>query len=209
MKPETNRLIALILALVVAGGVVTAGALFVAGGRPKTISAGTASIGGPFTLTAADGSTVSDRTYRGKWQIIFFGYTNCPDACPLALSKLSVALEKLGPDASKLQALFITIDPERDTQQALSDYLKSFDSRIVGLTGSKAQIDYVAKEFRVYVAPQKSSDSKDYVVDHSAYFYLMDPRGDFVNVLAPDLSGEAIADRLRKEMSLSSLWGGK
>jgi protein SCO1/2 len=208
MKPKTRLLIAVILALVAAGGV-TAGALFLAGGRAGMTASGTALIGGPFSLIAADGSAVSDRTYRGKWQIIYFGYTYCPDACPVALTKLSLALEKLGADASKLQALFITIDPERDTQQALSEYLKSFDSRIVGLTGSKAQIDDVAKEFRVYVAPQKSSDSKDYVVDHSAYFYLMDPRGDFVNVLAPDLSGEAIADRLRKEMSLSSLWGGK
>jgi protein SCO1 len=203
MKPKSRPLMALIVALVAAAGVVTAGALFLAGGRPRMIASGTALIGGPYTLIAADGATVSDRTYRGKWQVIYFGYTYCPDACPVALTKLSLALEQLGADASKLQALFITVDPERDTQQVLSDYLKSFDSRIVGLTGSKAQIDGVAKEFRVYVAPQKSGGS-DYLVDHSAYFYLMDPRGNFISVLAPDLSGEQIADRLRKEMSHSS-----
>jgi protein SCO1/2 len=200
MRPKARPLIALILELFAVGGGVTAGALFVAGGRPKMIASGTASIGGPFTLIAADGSTVSDQSYRGKWRVIYFGYTFCPDACPVALTKLSLALELLAADASKLQALFITVDPERDTRQVLSDYMKAFDSRIVGLTGAKAQIDSVTKEYRVYVAPQKSGGGNDYLVDHSAYFYLMDPQGTFIDVLGPDLSGEEIADRLRKEM---------
>ena len=196
MKPKTRLLIAVILALVAAGGV-TAGALFLAGGRAGMTASGTALIGGPFSLIAADGSAVSDRTYRGKWQIIYFGYTYCPDACPVALTKLSLALEKLGADASKLQALFITVDPERDTQQVLSEYLKSFDSRIVGLTGSKAQIDDVAKEFRVYVAPQKT-DGDDYLVDHGAYAYVVNPQGKFANVIAGDAAGAEMAKKLRE-----------
>ena len=138
----------------------------------------------------------------GKWRVIYFGYIYCPDARPIALTKLSEALEKLGADANKLQALFITVDPERDTHRFW--HLKAFDSPIVALTGSKAQIDTVVKEERVYVAPQKSGGSNDYLVDHSAFFYLMDLQGPVIDVLAPDLSGEEIADRLRKEMSHST-----
>jgi protein SCO1/2 len=204
MKPKVRLLISLILAVIAVGAVVTAGALLVASGRPGVVASGKAAIGGPFTLTAADGSTVSDQTYRGKWLVIFFGYTHCPDACPIALTTLSQALEKLGADASKLQALFITVDPERDTRQVLSDYLTAFDSRIVALTGDQAAINKVIKEYRVFVAPQKKDEGGDYLVDHSAYFYLMDPQGAFIGVFAPDSSGEEIADRLRKEMSHSS-----
>jgi protein SCO1/2 len=188
------------LALLGAGAAVAT--RLIVGAPPRVTSSGTASVGGPFTLVATDGATVSDQTYRGKWRIIYFGYTFCPDACPVALAKLSTALEKVGPGAGKLQALFITVDPQRDTQRVMSEYLKSFDSRIAGLTGSQAQIDSIVKEYRVYAAPQKTGGS-DYLVDHSAYFYVMDPQGNFVNVLDPDLTGEEIADRLRKAMNNS------
>jgi protein SCO1/2 len=199
MNPKSRLLFAVAVALVVISVGVTASVLFVAGVRPGVATSGTAQIGGPFTLVATDGATVSDRTYRSKWQIIFFGYTSCPDACPVALSKLSIALEKLGPDADKVHAIFITIDPQRDTLEILAEYLKSFDSRIVGLTGSQAQIDQAIKEYRVYAAPRKTGGA-DYLIDHSAFFYLMDPQGTFRNVLDPSLSGEEIADRLRKEI---------
>ncbi len=158
------------------------------------------SIGGPFTLVATDGKTVTDQTYRGKWLFIYFGYTFCPDACPTALNNISVALEKLGAEADKIQPLFITVDPKRDTPQVMGDYLKSFDPRIVGLTGSQAQTDGVAKAYRVYVAPQENGGD-DYAVDHSAYFYLMDPQGKFVNVIAGDVPGDQMADKLRKMMA--------
>ncbi len=157
------------------------------------------SIGGPFTLVATDGKTVTDQTYRGKWLFIYFGYTFCPDACPTALNNISVALEKLGAEADKIQPLFITVDPKRDTPQVMGDYLKSFDPRIVGLTGSQAQTDGVAKAYRVYVATQENGG--DYAVDHSAYFYLMDPQGKFVNVIAGDVPGDQMADKLRKMMA--------
>src|SRR5438093_1480707 len=102
----------------------------------KVVSSGTAAIGGPFTLETADATTITDQTYRGKWMMIYFGYTSCPDACPTALTNMSLALEKLGNESDKLQALFITVDPARDTREVMSSYLKSFDSRIVGLVGS-------------------------------------------------------------------------
>jgi protein SCO1/2 len=121
---------------------------------------------------------------------------------PDALNNISVALEKLGSQAVRIQPLFITVDPKRDTRQVMADYLKAFDHRIVGLTGSQAQTDSAAKAYRVYVAPQKS-DGNDYLVDHSAYFYLMDPQGKFVNVIAGDVPGDQMADKLRKMMAHS------
>ena len=197
MNPKAKILITLAVALVVIAAGVMASMLFIAGVRPGVATSGTGLIGGPFTLVATDGATVSDQTYRGKWQIIYFGYTFCPDACPVALSKLSIALEKLGSDADKAQAIFITVDPQRDTQQVLAEYLKSFDSRVAGLTGPQAEIEKVIKEYRVYAAPQKTGGN-DYLVDHSSYFYLMDPQGTFRNVLDPSSSGEELAERLRK-----------
>lgn len=166
----------------------------------KSSASGVVAIGGPFTLVAADGTTVTDQTYRGKWLLIYFGYTFCPDACPTALNNMSVALEKLGSEAGDIQPLFITVDPKRDTPQVMADYLKSFDSRIVGLTGTEAQTDSVAKTYRVYTAPQKT-DGDDYTVDHSAYLYLMDPNGKFVNVIAGEASGDEMATKLRNLMA--------
>jgi protein SCO1/2 len=168
----------------------------------RTTTTGTASIGGPFTLEATNGRTVSDETFRGKWRLMFFGYTFCPDVCPAALNNISVALEKLGADADKLQPLFITVDPHRDTRQVMAEYLKSFDPRIIGLSGSQDQIASVVKEYRVYAAAEKSTTGgEDYVVSHSAYLYLMDPQGEFVNVIQGAASGDDMAAWLRKQMS--------
>jgi protein SCO1/2 len=170
----------------------------------KTIATGTASIGGPFTLVSTNGDTVTDRIYRGKWLLIFFGYTFCPDACPTALYNITGALEKLGPDASKVQPLFITVDPQRDTREVMAEYLQSFDSRIIGLTGTQAQIDRVVKEYRMYAAPQKRDGDDQYQVSHSAYIYLMDAQGKFVNVIEGSAAGEEIAAWLHKEMDRPS-----
>ncbi|HJU11309.1 MAG TPA: SCO family protein [Candidatus Binataceae bacterium] len=206
MKINLRTAIAVTLALaVVALGGAWALLLFE---RPVATAArsGTAAIGGPFSLAATNGQTVTDQTYRGKWQFIFFGYTFCPDACPTALNNISIALEKLGTDANKLQPLFITVDPHRDTQKVMTDYLKSFDSRVIGLTGTQEQIDRVVKEYRVYVSRDKSDDQKadDYLVSHSAYIYLMDPAGKFVDVIQGNESGEAIAEWLHKRMARAS-----
>lgn len=169
---------------------------------PKIATSGTAAIGGPFTLVSTTSNNVTDQTYRGKWLLIFFGYTFCPDACPTALNNISIALEKLGADADKLQPLFVTVDPHRDTREVMAEYLKSFDSRIVGLTGPQDQIDRVVKEYRVYVASQKSDSGDDnYFVSHSAYIYLMDPKGRFVNVIQGSEGGEEIGAWLRKQMT--------
>ncbi|HEX9248588.1 MAG TPA: SCO family protein, partial [Gemmatimonadaceae bacterium] len=131
-----------------------------------------------------------------------FGYTSCPDACPTALNSMSVALEKLGSRAGELQPLFVTIDPQRDTRDLMTNYLTSFDPRIVGLTGTEDQIDSVIKEYRLYVSREKpDTDGNGYLVSHSSYIYLMDPQGAFVRVIHSDATGDDIATWLRKEMA--------
>jgi len=203
MRPSFKILIAIILTLAAAGALGAAWVSLVEAPAPKVATSGTAAIGGPFTLVSTNDGNVTDQTYRGKWLLIFFGYTFCPDACPTALNNISVALEKLGADAGKLQPLFVTVDPQRDTREVLAEYLKSFDSRIIGLTGPQDQIDRVVKEYRVYVASQKSETQGDdnYLVSHSAYIYLMDPQGKFVNVIQGSEGGEEIATWLRKQMA--------
>src|SRR5712675_783338 len=173
MSSRLKFLIIVAPALLAAGVFTTAVALRIVSPVPKVITSGTAAVGGPFALVATNGEDVSDETYRGKWLLIFFGYTSCPDACPTALNNISVALEKLGSDAAKLQALFVTVDFHRDTREVMRDYLQSFDPRIIGLTGTLDQIDRVAKEYRVYVAQQKSEsdEANNYLVSHSAYIY--------------------------------------
>jgi len=208
----TSKSLILALALVALGALATAGTLLVMRPAPrtltsgpaivgKTIRTGTATIGGPFALVSTNGENVSDQSYRGKWLLIFFGYTFCPDVCPTSLNDMSVALEKLGSDVNDIQPLFITVDPQRDTRQVMAEYLKSFDPRIVGLTGTQAQIDSVVKEYRVYAESQKAEGDENYLVSHSAYVYLMDPRGTFVNVIQAGTSGEEMAAWVRKEMA--------
>jgi protein SCO1 len=164
---------------------------------PARVASSPVTIGGPFTLTAADGTTATDQTYRGKWLLVYFGYTFCPDTCPTALNEIAGVLERLGPDAAKLQPLFITVDPERDTPEVMGKYVDSFDPRIVGLTGSPQQIADTAKEYGVYYTPHKSGkDDGDYLIEHSSYIYIMDPRGIFVKAFDPDTPADRIAESL-------------
>jgi protein SCO1/2 len=212
----TPRPLVLVLSLVAAAGIAAVGVWFETGPRTptsqsaivgKAVRTGTPAIGGPFTLVSTNGESVTDQTFRGRWLLIFFGYTSCPDVCPTALANVSAALEKFGPDTSRLQPLFITVDPLRDTRDVMANYLTSFDARILGLTGTQAQIDQVTKAYRVYVALDKSEKGgDDYLVSHSAYLYLMDPKGTFVNVIEGKEDGDAIASWLWKEMTGSTRW---
>lgn len=162
-------------------------------------------IGGPFTLIAPDGTTVTDQTFRGKWLLVYFGYTLCPNTCPMTLNEIATALEKLGTDAAKMQPLFITVDPQRDTRKVLEQYTRSFDPRIVGLTGNPQQIDAVIQEYGAYSVRHKTGPSpEDYVMDHSTYLYLMDPGGKFVRAFDADTSGDRIADALRELLTQPS-----
>jgi protein SCO1/2 len=161
MKCRLRILIILIAAFADVGTVAATVALRSVGPVPRIATSGVAAIGGPFTLVATNGENVSDQAYRGKWLLIFFGYTFCPDACPTALNNISLALERLGSDADKLRPLFITVDPQRDTREVLSDYLRSFDSRITGLTGTQNQIDRVVKAGKQILARPQCIGSHD------------------------------------------------
>lgn len=159
---------------------------------------GTVSIGGPFTLTDGDGKQVTDETYRGKWLVVYFGYTYCPDACPTGLNNIAGALKLLGADADKVQPLFITVDPERDTAAAMKAYAAAFDNRIVGLTGTPEQIATVARVYRVYY--KRVGEGDDYLMDHSVVIYVMDPDGRYSAVVRHNASPAEIADTLKKRL---------
>lgn len=169
---------------------------------PWSALAAGVTVGGAFRLTAPDGTTVTDQTYRGKWLLVYFGYTSCPDSCPTALFEIASALAKLGPDAAGLQPLFITIDPERDTRKVMGEYVGSFDRRIVGLTGTQHEIDVVAKAYGVY-ATRHDSDEANHLFDHSGYIYLMSPKGTFVRGFDHDWSGNQMAAKIHEAMTSS------
>jgi len=171
----------------------------VMGERPVGAATSAVTIGGRFTLSTPDGTTVTDRTYRGKWLLVYFGYTFCPNSCPTTLLEIATALKKLGPDAAKVQPLFITIDPRRDTPEVMQQYTQSFDPRIVGLSGTEQQIAAVAHEYGAYyVRHGTGPDARDYVMDHSTYLYVMDPDGKFVSAFDSGTAADRIADTLRK-----------
>lgn len=164
-----------------------------------TQAAAPVTVGGPFTLTAPDGTAVTDLTYRGKWLLVFFGFTFCPNTCPTTLIEIATTLEKLGADAERLQAIFITVDPARDTPSVLAAYTGSFDSRIVGLSGTDTQIADVAKAYGAYYAAHRTgTDADDYVMDHGTYIYLMNPQGNFVRAFDADTGSEHIAKSVRE-----------
>jgi protein SCO1/2 len=140
---------------------------------------GPSAIGGPFTLVDQDGKTLTAQDMRGKPYLVFFGYTHCPDVCPTTLFEISEVLHAMGKDANRINALFISVDPERDTPAVIKDYLSSFDPHLRGATGSQTQLDAVEKAYRVYAKKVPTKDG-DYSMDHSAVVYLMDKQGRFV-----------------------------
>ncbi|WP_237477999.1 SCO family protein [Lichenibacterium dinghuense] len=165
------------------GILVILGALVVQhAGAPGPAASG---IGGPFALVDGDGRPVTEASFAGEPTLVFFGYTHCPDVCPTTLDAISQTLTALGPD-KRVRALFVTLDPERDTPAVMKDYLSSFDPRIVGLTGSQAAVDKIAHEYRVYAKKVPTGDG-GYSVDHTGVVYLMDGRGNFVESFNPDL----------------------
>jgi protein SCO1/2 len=176
---KTSR-IALILGAFLAGLVLFfVTILIVTGYAPSPVSQAVAAVGGPFRLEDQNGKAVTDADMKGKPFLVFFGYTHCPDVCPTTLFDMSQLMKALGPDADRTNALFITVDPERDTQQVMKDYLSNFDPHLRGLTGDRAAIDAAIKAYRVY-AKKVPLEKGDYTMDHTAVVYLMDKNGRFV-----------------------------
>ena len=193
------RPFARVLAITAVLAVIAAGAALWTFFNPpssQVTSSGTASVGGPFTLVNQQGRTVTDETFRGRWMLVFFGFTHCPDVCPTALNDMSAVLTELGTASDKLQPIFITVDPERDTVGAMSQYVANFDPRIVTLTGTPEQIAQAAKAYRVYY--KKVPQSDDYTMDHTGILYLMDPQGRFMTHFTPNTPPADMAARIRK-----------
>lgn len=160
---------------------------------------GQALIGGPFTLTDHTGKRVTDQDFRGRHMLVFFGFTFCPDICPSALQVVSAALDKLGPKADRFVPVLVSVDPEHDTPMQLASYVQSFHPRLVGLTGTPAEIDAVVKAYRVYV--RKVSDPKSsagYTIDHTSLIYVMGPDGSYRSHFAHTTDADAMAERLAK-----------
>lgn len=176
-----NRRLILPLVVFLAGALVLAAAAIItfAPGRQGQSGTGTASVGGPFSLTTQEGRTLTDKDLRGAPFLVFFGFTHCPDICPTKLFEISEVLRAAGPKGEKLRALFVTVDPERDTPEIMKSYLGSFDPRIVGLTGDRAAVDATIKAYRAYARKVPLKDG-DYTMDHTALVYLMDKNGGFV-----------------------------
>jgi protein SCO1/2 len=154
--------------------------LIVAGRLSSPVAQQIAAIGGPFKLTNQDGQVVTDQDLKGHPFLVFFGFTHCPDVCPTTLFEVSEILRALGPDANRTRALFITVDPERDTPAVMKDYLSSFDPHLSGLTGDPEEIAAVAKAYRVYFK-RVPLEQGEYTMDHTAIVYLMDKTGRFVS----------------------------
>jgi protein SCO1/2 len=190
-------------------------------------------IGGPFELVAHSGETVTDAAFRGKFMLVFFGYTFCPDVCPTDLQVMSQALDLLGENGEAVQPIFITVDPERDTTEAMSEYVGAFHPRLVGLTGTKKQVAAAAKAYRaayfkVFYPPfddtedegggeeggkeaaeeDSEEDNEDYLVNHSAFTYLMGPDGRYLTVFPHKTTAEEMAKAIAAELEKERLTAG-
>lgn len=158
----------------------------------------TSSVGGPFRLVDQNGATVTEADLKGRTTLVFFGFTHCPDICPTALADITQTLAALGPDAEKAQALFVTVDPERDTPDALKSYLAGFSPQIRGLTGDQAAVDAMVKAYRAYAKRQPLKDG-GYTMDHTAIVYLMDKDGTFVAPLNMKRAPAEIAAEIKAQ----------
>ncbi|WP_242912433.1 SCO family protein [Brevundimonas pishanensis] len=169
--------------------------------RAREVATGQPLIGGDFTLVNQDGQTVDQTILDGKWSLVFFGFTYCPDYCPTTLGVLNAVQERLGDDAKDLQIVFVSIDPARDTPQMMKDYLSSdgFPEGVIGLTGTPEQVAAAAKAYRVYY--QKSGEGEGYTMNHSLTIYLMGPDGKLRSPLTHDLGPDKSVDVIRRVMA--------
>ena len=167
---------------------------------PPVETTGKALIGGHFALIDQTGKPITDRDFRGRYLLVFFGFTHCPDICPTELQVMAAALEALSPQERKeIVPVFITLDPERDTPEVMATYVKNFGQDFVGLTGSAESISAVAKAYRIaYSKFQQDKTSGDYTIDHSSLVYLMDKNGDYITHFAYGITAAKITEMLRR-----------
>lgn len=200
MSPRFRPPVRVLAVTVVAAALAVAAVVFVL--RPSNAPADDATaarsvaIGGPFSLTTQNGTPLTDADLKGRPFAIFFGFTHCPEVCPTTLWELSEALKALGPDARDLAVLFVSLDPTRDTPEALKSYIASFDDRIIGLTGSEADVATLAKAYRVYWQ-KVPGEGDDYTLDHTAAVYLMGRTGGFSGLISYDEAADTRIAKLR------------
>jgi protein SCO1/2 len=177
------------------------GVYYLVPSAPQTATAqqGTVAIGGPFTLTDHTGKQVTDQDFRGRYMLVYFGYTFCPDVCPLGLQTIAQALDALPPELQdRIVPLFVTVDPARDTVQVVRDYVGLFHPRLVGLTGSEAEVGQMLKTYRVYARKaDATAGDGGYLVDHSTFTYLMDTEGQYLTHFGHGVTPEEMAERLK------------
>jgi len=196
------------LAALIALTIGTAGLLFVMLPGEETDfpqrSSGAALIGGPFELVKHDGSTVTNETFKGELMLIYFGFTFCPDVCPTELQIMSTALDLVGEDAAQVRPILISIDPERDTVEAMAQYVAHFHPQMTGLTGTPDQIATAAKAYRIYYQRvEDPSSNAAYTMDHSSIVYLMDKEGQFITHFGPGTKPEKMAETIRAALGNS------
>jgi len=190
-KPSSSLSIRLVATLAAAAAAVALAALWLAA-APRGSSASL--IGGPFALQDGEGRTISDQTLRGKPFLVYFGYTHCPDVCPAELARISDVLARMGNNA--IPALFVTVDPERDTPKVMQDYASSFDSHVIGLSGSPQAVGAAEKAFRVFARKGEAQADGGYSMDHSSIVYLMDKSGAFIEAFNLDRTPDEAAKEL-------------
>jgi protein SCO1/2 len=196
MNVRAARLL-LVLGSFVAGLALFSAAVFIVTGRTPSPIAMPSAVGGPFQLIDQNAQPISDKDLKGRPFLVFFGFTHCPDVCPTTLFEVSEIMRALGPDSERVRALFITVDPERDTPAILKDYLSSFDPHLVGVTGDPAAVAAVVKSYRVY-AKKVPLDGENYTMDHTAIVYLMNKDGKFVSPFNIKRPPDVAAADLRK-----------
>lgn len=165
--------------------------------KPEKAVAGT-SVGGPFTLTDHRGNVFTDANLRGQYTLIYFGFTFCPAICPTELQKMTAALKQAAPASDKILPVFITIDPDRDTQDVMAKYVAQFRDNMVGLTGTQAQIDVVLKAYHIYARKVQDPAMTEYTMDHSSYIYFMGPDGDLIGIYGVNSTPSEISSAIRE-----------
>jgi protein SCO1/2 len=194
-----GRLLTVIVAAFLIGALGSAALLVLGGQGPMVETTGKALIGGPFTLVDQTGRTVTDQDFRGRYMLVFFGFTHCPDVCPAELQVMSASLDELGPKADEIVPIFITLDPERDTQEAMGAFVKNFGSRFVGLTGSPEAIAAAADAYRVaYAKIQEDVRKPDYSIDHTGLVYLMGKDGEYITQFPYGTPAAKMTETLRR-----------
>lgn len=170
--------------------------------QEKTRSYGKAAISGSFELVDTTGKLRTSEEFHGRWMLVYFGFTNCPDVCPEELEKLSAVIEKLHRDKVDIVPIFISVDPERDTPEIVDKYLKEFSDKFIGLTGTKEQVEKTTRSYRVYYSVGPKDKDNDYIVDHTIITYLIGPKGELVDYFGQTKLAQEIENTILFQMKI-------